>query len=297
MAGEILSANVVTGILKYVANTALPALVGKLVMANLVNRGFDGVTTGDTVTIPIAPTLVSNNLAEAGSVQKQAASLGGAQITLTTHAESTIAIPDAVQAINNLDLMATYVDSCFKANAVRIESDLLGLYPQLTSNAPVGTANTAITEAVLDSAEGALFTALVPEDQPRILVVNGATYSTIRQISRFTELQTIGSGNSIVTGEIMKVKNLNVIRSQYVKKVSTTTYNIAFTRDAFGLAMRRLPSVFPGTGAVVEYSEFGGYGFRVVLSYNSQTLTPQLTVDCMYGCDVIRNPFGIQVLS
>jgi hypothetical protein len=67
----ITSANVANAIVKLVAADALPALVGNLVMGNLVNRDYEPTLAqaGDTVNIPIPPTLVANNIAEGGMVQ------------------------------------------------------------------------------------------------------------------------------------------------------------------------------------------------------------------------------------
>lgn len=299
MAGEIVSSNVAQAIVKLVAADVMPQVVGNLRMAQLVNRDYEAALAqaGDVVNVPLPPALVANNIAEAGTVTNQNASLGNAQVTLNSHIEATFTIPDVTKVLANPDLMATYMNSAVIALAEKIEGDLLGLYPQLTANTAVGTANTTITEAVLDSAETALFKAKVPQNAPRFLIASADAYSGIRQIARFTEMQTVGSGNSIVTGDVMKVKNLNVIRSQYVKKVSTTTYNVAFAPDAIGLVMRRLPQPLPGTGAIAEYAEMGGYGFRVTMSYAPNTLAQQFTVDCLYGAGVLRNSFGLQVLS
>ena len=65
----ITSANVASAIVKLVAADALPALVGNLVMGNLVNRDYEPVLAqaGDTVNIPIPPVLVANNIAEGGT--------------------------------------------------------------------------------------------------------------------------------------------------------------------------------------------------------------------------------------
>ena len=65
---SITSANVANAIVKLVAADALPALVGNLVMGNLVNRDYEPTLAqaGDTVNVPIAPQLVANNLAEYG---------------------------------------------------------------------------------------------------------------------------------------------------------------------------------------------------------------------------------------
>ena len=74
----ITSANVANAIVKLVAADALPALVGNLVMGNLVNRDYEPTLAqaGDTVNVPIAPPLVANNIAEGGTVQPQNPSLG-----------------------------------------------------------------------------------------------------------------------------------------------------------------------------------------------------------------------------
>src|ERR1700691_6580773 len=92
----ITSANVASAIVKLVAADALPALVGNLVMGNLVNRDYEPVLAqaGDTVNIPIPPVLVANNIAEGGTVQPQNPNLGNAQIELNTHEEATFQIPE-----------------------------------------------------------------------------------------------------------------------------------------------------------------------------------------------------------
>src|SRR5450432_3060938 len=93
---SITSANVANAIVKLVAVDALPALMSNLVMGNLVNRDYEPTLAqaGDTINIPIPPTLVANNLAEGGTVITQNPSLGNAQIVLNTHAEATFQIPD-----------------------------------------------------------------------------------------------------------------------------------------------------------------------------------------------------------
>src|ERR1051325_6657289 len=90
----ITSANLANAIVKLVAADALPALMGNLVMGNLVNRDYEPVLAqaGDTINIPIPPTLVANNLAEGDSVQLQNPTLDKAQIVLDTHAEATFQI-------------------------------------------------------------------------------------------------------------------------------------------------------------------------------------------------------------
>src|SRR5215831_12720514 len=157
----ITSANVANAIVKLVAVDALPALMGNLVMGNLVNRDYEPTLAqaGDTVNVPIPPTLVANNLAEGGSVQTQNPSLGNAQIVLNTHAEATFQIPDVTKVLAVPDLLRIYMQPAVVALAERIEADLLNLYSQFTACSPVGVAGTALTESIIDQAETALFAA------------------------------------------------------------------------------------------------------------------------------------------
>jgi hypothetical protein len=298
------STNVANAIVKLVAADALPALMGNLVMGNLVNRDYEPVLAqaGDTINIPIPPTLVANNLAADGIVQTQNPSLGNAQIVLNTHAEATFQIPDVAKVLAVPDLLQIYMQPAVTALAEKIETDLLGLYGDFTANTAVGTAGSAITEGAVDSAETALFAAKVPASEPKYLIVDAATYSALRQIPRFSEYQSAGEAGlrALVDGSVGKIKDFYVLRSQFVAKTTSgtvTTHNLAFTKNAIGLVIRRLPQPLAGTGAVAHYAEFGNFGMRVVMSYQPNTLAQQFTVDVLYGASVIRNEFGVQVNS
>jgi hypothetical protein len=292
-----------------VAADALPALVGNLVMGNLVNRDYEPTLAqaGDTVNVPIAPQLVANNLADVNgtgnaTVTPQNPSLGNAQIVLNTHAEATFQIPDVLKVLAVPDLLRVYMQPAVVAIAQKIESDLLNLYAGFSANAPLGTAGTAITEAVLDQAETSLFQAMVPTGAPKFLIVDSNTYSAMRQIPRFSEFQNTGDAGlrALVDGTIGKIKDFFVFRSQYVQKTGTTpinTHNLAFCRDAIGLVVRRLPQPLPGTGAIAEYAELGNFGMRVTMSYQPNTLSQQFTVDVLYGCAILRNGFAVQINS
>jgi hypothetical protein len=300
----ITSANVAQAIVKLVAADALPALVGNLVMGNLVNRNYEPVLAqaGDTINIPIAPALAAHNIAEDGTVTPQNPNLDNAQIVLNTHIEATFQVPDVTKVLAVPDLLKIYLQPAVAALAEKIETDLLSKYAGFNANTPVGTPATAITEPVIDAAEAALFKAKVPGNAPKFLLVDADAYSTIRQIQRFSEYQTAGEAGiaAVVSGEVVKIKDFLVFRSQFVAKTGTptiTTHNLAFSRDALGLVIRRLPQPIPGTGAVAEYAEMGNFGMRVVMSYQPNTLAQQFTVDVLYGCAVLRNSFGIQVYS
>src|SRR5260370_5775257 len=300
----ITSSNIANAIVKLVAADALPCLMGNLVMGNLVNRDFEPTLAqaGDTVNVAMPPSLVSNNLAEAGTVQTQNPSIGNASIVLNTHAEATFQIQDVTKVLAVPDLLKLYMQPAVIALAERIEADLLGLYSQFSTNTPVGSAGTALTEASVDMAETTLFNAKVPGSAPKYLIVDGSTYSQLRQITRFSEYSSAGDAGlrAMIDGVVGKIKDFYVFRSQFVAKTGSgpaTTQNLAFSKDAIGLVTRRLPQPIAGTGAIAEYAELGNFGVRVTMSYAPNTLAQQFTVDVLYGCAVLRNNFGVQVRS
>lgn len=300
----ITSANLANAIVKLVAVDALPALMGHLVMGNLVSRDFEPTLAqaGDTVNVPIPPVMQANNIAEGGTVVTQNPNLQTAQIVLNSHVEATFQIPDVTKVIAVPDLLRLYMQPAMVALAERVESDLLGLYSQFTANSPLGTGGTALTESVIDSAETALFNAKVPANEGKYMVVSGGAYSQLRQVPRFSEYNSAGEAGlrALVDGTIGKLKDFYVFRSHFVPKTGTTpvtTHNLAFAKSAIGLAIRRLPKPLPGTGGIAEYAELGNFGMRVVMSYQPNTLAQQFTVDMLYGVGVLRNSHGVQVRS
>lgn len=297
MANEITSANLPQAIVRLVADQVLPALRPNFLMANLVNRDWDGpmAQSGDTVSVPIAPVLTANNIAEAGSVTNQNASLGNVSIVLDRHVETSFAIPDVTKLVAKPDLAQVFMGSAALALATNIEQALFGLYPALNVNTAVGSSGVDLTESLIEQAETALFNAQVPMAQTKYLVLNGNQYSKARQLTRFTEMQTSGDSKAIVEGVIGNVKGFQVFRSQLVPRPASTTYNLAFTRDAMVLVSRRLPLPLAGTGAVGTYLDANGIVARLIMSYNPSTLAQQFTLDVLYGVGVLRPEFGIQV--
>lgn len=296
---SLTSENVAVAIVKLVAAQALPVLESNLFMARLVNRNYEATlaNAGATVDIPIAPALTASDIAETGTVSTQNPSLGNASITLTSHIYSSFFIPDVAKALNSLDLATTYMQPAMLALAERIESDLLGLYPMFTFNTAVGAANTVPTEQVIDDIDTTFFKAKIPVTAPKYCACSADFYAALRSIPRFSEVDKIGSGEAIMTGEFGKLKNVSFFRSQIVAPISTTTNNLAFTPDAIALVTRPLGTPLPGTGAVATYVNAHGIGIRVTMSYAPNSLGHQFTADVLYGCGALRNQAGLLVNS
>lgn len=291
----ITSQNEGEAIVKLVAGEAPAQILRSLVLGKLVNRDYEKTVAqdGDAVNIP-----------NADATQPPARPA----IVLKYFQAPPFQIPDVTKVLAVPDLLKAHMQPAVEAIVKRIETDIATLYSNLTLNTAVGSA-APITEAVIDSAAASLLRAEVPPRDRKFLVVNPGTFSAMRQISCFAEFQTAGGpggANGIIEADIAgagpmgangKIKDFLVFCSQYIQKPSSTTYNMAFARDALGLVIRRLPKPLPRTGPVVEYAEMGNFGVRIVLSYVPNSLVQQFTVDCLCGCAVIRNNFGVPVQS
>ena len=89
------------------------------------------------------------------------------------------------------DLLKLYMQPAVVAIAESIETNLLSLYASFTSNAPVGTGGTAITEATVDAAETALFPAKVP---PSAEQVSGGGFEHLFGAAADSAVQRIPDG-------------------------------------------------------------------------------------------------------
>lgn len=301
---SITTANAANAIVKLVAAEALPALLGNLVMGNLVNRNYENVLAkeGDTVNVPIPPVLTANTKTSGGNVTRQTANMGNAQIVLNTHKEVSFTIDDVAKALASPELLPLYMQPAIIALAEQIEGDLLNLYPNFTTNSILGLPGTAITEAVIDNAETTLFNQKVPPSEQKYLVVNGNTYGQIRQIARFSEFRTAQEAGvaALINGKVGMVKDFFVFRSQYVKVTGSgpaTTHNLAFAKNAMALVTRRLPKADPGLGVIQEYVEMGNFGMRVTMGYDKESLGTTMSLDVLYGTGILRAAHGVQVES
>ena len=282
---HLVSHNLATAITKLVATDSLPSLLSNLVIGNLVTRNFEPVvaTVGDVVKIPT--------------------SWVDHEVPLTTHAEASFQIPDVTKVLAVPDLLRLYMEPAVIALAEKIESDLLNLFTGFTGILPGGVPGQPLTEAAIDSAETALFNAKVPVGVPKYLVVDGTAYSHLRRIPRFSEYSSADEAGlrNLIDGRIGKLKDFFVFRSYEVAKTSATspptTNNLAFTKDAIGFAMRRLPPPPLGSQVIAEYAELGSFGMRVILHHNPESFAQILTLDLLYGCSVIRPKHGVVVWS
>lgn len=256
------SINVARAIAKLVAVDALPAIMGHMVLGNLVERDFEPTLAqmGDTVQTPRRTVTFSNGMAEA-----------------------TFQIPDVTKVLAVPELLQLYMQPACMAIAEYIDTRIL---EQMLANfADVGQG-----EKALDEAENLLWqqrgtSPLAKTILQTILVTGGQAYQVLRrQTGQFYEYESPATAGSrvLIQDSVGLLRTMLVCRS----KMLPSHQCVAFRRETATLAIRRLPMVVPGTGAVSEYSELGNFGIRVVMDYAPNTLRQTFQLSILAGVSV-----------
>jgi hypothetical protein len=297
--GLITSAQNANAIATIVAKRALARLKAATIAYSISDPsyGAEVATHGNTVNVPIPAEYTTNLLADGGTVTRQQTSLGNAQIVLNKHRELTFAITDRNASITRPDLKSTNLGQAIANFAEAVDEDLLGIYASLTGTA-VGAFNTPLTEAELDLGETRLFDTRVPDALRKSVVLTGNGYSVVRQIARFTEVDKIGRGERpIADGFVGRLKNMDFYRDQKtVVTSSTQRHGVLLTPPALLTAVRPLPPIANATGSAIQVvvSE-DNLSIRMTMSYNTETLADQTTLDLLYGFATGRANFGLEV--
>ena len=165
----------------------------------------------------------------------------------------------------------------------------------------LGTGGTTITEAVVDSAETAMFSAMVPASASKYLVVNPATYSALRQIPRFSEFNTAGEAGlrAIVDGAVGKMKDFYIFRSQFVPQTGSspvTTHNLGVHEKRAGPGGSTAAAAAAGDGG-----DCGVLGAGELRHAGHDELSAEHAGSAIHGRRAVRrgracwNAFGVQV--
>lgn len=86
--------------------------------------------------------------------------------------------------------------------------------------------------------------------------------------------------------------------SQCIKTVSPTiTHRLAFASEAIVLVTRRLPDPPAGSGAKGQTVTADGVGMRAISGYNMDYLGLQVTVDILFGTQIMRPEWVFELLD
>lgn len=258
------------------------AVQANLVMANLVAR-YDamanGLSMGDTITIPDISNLTANQKVAEAEVTLNSPTEGKVSISLDQHWETSFLIEDITRAQSYLPLLERYTKKAGYAIAKKIDSDLLGLYSGLDNSVSAGA---AVSYSELLTAMEYLDLADAPETE-RYLVIHPSVKKDLLDVSEVKDrdFRTPSGPAPTQTGQVADILGCKVFSTNQVVgtvvSATTTRHNLMFHREAFGLAIQLGP--------------------RVQINYVPGYLGTLVTVDVIYGFAEIRDDHAVDIQS
>ena len=261
-------------------DSVLAAVEANLVMANLVDRQYEGSISkfGDTVRVPNVSNLSANPKVAGTSVTVQAPTETDLTILIDKHYETSFYVEDIAAIQANKPLREIYTKKAGYAIAKAIDDQLMALYAGLSQNDALA-GNSAITEdgilkalLYLDNAEAPL--------NDRSIVIKPSQKKAMLKIDKFVRGDYTG-GNAtgaspMATGQIGEVFGCKVyVSSQIPITGGTVAHNLMFQKEAFALAVQMSP--------------------RVQAQYKQEYLATLVTVDVLFGVKEMRDTFGVDI--
>ncbi|HEX2864353.1 MAG TPA: P22 phage major capsid protein family protein [Deinococcales bacterium] len=279
------------------AQEMLAALRNNVVLANLVNRDYDGqvANMGNTVNVPIPPVLTARDAPLADTTANNVTGTT-TPVTLNKFKTVDVSVGDVAQAQSAPDIMRNIVRSAAIALAETIENDLFALYTNATTN--VGTGAVDVTPATVVAARKNLVTNKVPALAGKYLVLSPKDYAAILGNSAINAALNYGSASAIQQGKVPSLYGFELYESQlvpYVVGTPNTYYNLALARDSMVLVTRPLPAPMATVQSAVISDPDSKLSFRMTLGYDQNGKSHRLSFDILYGVAALRPSFMVQV--
>jgi len=285
------------------ANEVLRALWPNLILAKTIARDSDFNTPqspGDVINITFPGTLTAQDKIEGTGVTPQAPS-GGFKVSVALNKYKTVdyLVEDFAAAQSNQDLMQRYTEPAALAIATAIENDLFALYTGLSQS--VGASGSNITSATILSAVEKLDNVKASPSN-RYMVISSKDRVALLSDPNLAAYFANANPDAVRRGEIGPLFGFDIYMSQLVPVVTGTpnsTKNLAYHKEAFILATRPFRPIPDGIGvrSTIVNDPNTGISIRVLYSYDMNNRGVRVAFDVLYGVSVLRNDFGVVVLS
>lgn len=281
-----------------VARNALGVLKQKVQLAGLVSRDYDEEVAqyGKTIQVPIYSGFVTNDKASHGVVTPQNPSDDSVSVTLNKHKEVTFIIEDVGKALSRPDIMAAYADAAMEALRIKMDSDISALFTTFDS---IGSTASTMNRQLITEARQALNENLAPEAD-RHAIIGYAAEQALLNSDTFTFASYVGSPEAFRMGSLGQAFGFTFDTNSQLPTTGGSPdgeRNFFFTKQAIVLASRPLPLAPSGMGVVQSITSANGMTVRTTMSYDTDSLGVKVTMDVLYGVAVLREEFGVQVIT
>jgi hypothetical protein len=299
--GNIRKADVADGIPVIIANGVLEYLKNNTVLARLVRRDYENeiAQAGDTVTITKLTGLTVQDKAAGTDYALDQFSTDKVDVALDKHKYVSFLIEDPAKFMAKPDYQQALVDEGVSKLAEQIDSDLMALYSEITTNS-VGSAGTDMDADDLVDARKKLTDSKAPGNN-RYVVISSKDAAALLKLEKFTSSNwNAENGAALVEANLGRRYGFDLFECQGVKTTGTSpvsTWNVAFHKNAFALVTRPLALPGDGSGVRAYYANADGVGLRVMMSYQHAKGGWMVTVDVLYGVKTVREELACKILT
>jgi len=275
-----------------IAQKCLQRFPAYLSLARTVSKDSDWTTAtfGQTIQVPKTGAVSANDKTAGNTYTKQNPTGTNVSVTLNKHKEVTFTIDDVTKVLENQDTQSRYAEDGAIALAEAVESSLAALHPSITSTVSWSrTSATTIDTSMLNIRK--FFTdQKVPKTEQKYLYVDATVYNDLLGTDKFSRYDARGTGETITSGQVIRAYGMEISESQMIETSGSPVayHNLAYTRGGLVLASRPLPRPegFGGNFAVVNDPSIG-LSLRTLFWYNADLGAHQLTIDLLYGVNVL----------
>lgn len=278
-----------------IAQKSLGRFASYMNLGKTVSRNFDITpeSWGATIKVPKRGAVTANAKTPGSNVTVQNPTATDVSVTLDQHFEVTIGIEDVTKVMANQDVLGGYADDGAVALAEKIENALSELY----SSVPIGQvisfdeSSDATKERSFMQAREKMALLKVPLLAQKYGYLHPTLITKLLLMDKFSRADAIGGaqGNQI-DGKIARLGGVDIFESQMVIGTGSPAqyHNLIYTRNAFTLAARPLPSI--GNAFGVQQNVINdpntNMGLRYTASYDPNGLGMQITLDVLFGVAV-----------
>lgn len=275
-----------------IANKCLQRFPSYLNLARTVSRDSDWTTAtvGATIQVPKTGAVSANDKTAGNVFTKQNPTGTNVSVTLNKHKEVTFTIDDVTKVLENQNTQDRYAEDGAIALAEAVEISLAALHPSITSTVTWDRTSAATIDASLLKVRKYFTDQKVPKGEQKYLYVDATVYNDLLGTDKFSRYDARGTGEAITTGQVIRAYGFEISESQMIETTGSPVayHNLAYTRNAFVLASRPLPSPkgFGGNFAIVNDPSIG-LSLRTLFWYNADLGAHQLTIDLLYGVNIL----------
>ena len=275
-----------------IAQKCLQRFPAYLNLARTVSKDSDWATAsmGATIQVPKTGAVSANDKTAGENFTKQNPTGTNVSVTLNKHKEVTFTIDDVTKVLENQDTQSRYAEDGAIALAEAVESSLAELHPSITNTVSWDNSSSDTIDTSLLSIRKFFTDQKVPKTEQKHLYVDATVFNDLLGVQKYTDQSWRGSNNTVADGQMIRTYGFDIWESQMIETSGSPVayHNLAYTRGGLILASRPLPrpNGFGGNFAVINDPSIG-LSVRTLFWYNADLGAHQLTIDLLYGVNVL----------